>query len=139
MQFHVFCCRYKIFLLELQKKINNIFLVDSNKISIGPYLNEKLGWANQIFVDSTKHFSGCENVFTDIFLHFLINISERDETLVVSPTGQCLINYKFKSIQRLLKKKKICFHFIKKETKSRYEKTSMAVTTSITSFFDLKS
>ena len=43
------------------KKINNIFLVNSNKIFTGPYLNEKRCWANQIFVDSTKHFSGCIN------------------------------------------------------------------------------
>ena len=51
------------FLLELQKKKKkkkkkNIFLVISKKIPIGPYLNEKLCWTNQIFVDSTKHFSG---------------------------------------------------------------------------------
>ena len=47
------------FLLELQKKINNIFLINLNKISIDSYLNEKLRWANQTFVDSAKHFSGC--------------------------------------------------------------------------------
>ena len=41
------------------KRINNIFLVNSNKISISPYLNEKFCWANQIFVDSTNLFSGC--------------------------------------------------------------------------------
>ena len=43
-----------------EKKINNIFLVNSNKISIDPYLNEIFCWANQIFVDSTKKFSGYE-------------------------------------------------------------------------------
>ena len=48
------------FFVGIAKKINNIFLVDSNKISIGPYLNENLCWANQIFIDSTKHFSGCK-------------------------------------------------------------------------------
>ena len=38
--------------------INKNF-VESTKISIDPYLNKKLCCANQIFVDSTKHFSGC--------------------------------------------------------------------------------
>ena len=49
----------KFFSWKYKKKINNIFLVNSNKIFIGSYLNEKLCWTNQIFVDSTKHFSGC--------------------------------------------------------------------------------
>ena len=43
----------------IAKKISNIFLVNASEISIGPYLNEKLCWANQIFVDSTQYFSGC--------------------------------------------------------------------------------
>ena len=47
------------FLVRIAKKINNIFWGNSNEISIGPHLNEKLCWANQIFVDSTKQFSGC--------------------------------------------------------------------------------
>ena len=47
------------FFVGIAKKINNIFMVNSNKISIDPYLIKKLCWANQIFVDSTKHFSGC--------------------------------------------------------------------------------
>ena len=47
------------FFAGIAKKINNIFLVNLNKISIGPYLNKKLCWANQIFVDSKKYFSGC--------------------------------------------------------------------------------
>ena len=47
------------FFVGIAKKINNILLVNSSKIFIGPYLNEKLCWENQIFVDSTKHFSGC--------------------------------------------------------------------------------
>ena len=42
-----------------KKKINNIILIVSNKISIDPHLNEKLCWDNQIFVDLTKHFSMC--------------------------------------------------------------------------------
>ena len=33
--------------------------VESTKVSIDPYLNEKLCWADQIFVDSTEDFSGC--------------------------------------------------------------------------------
>ena len=32
--------------------------VGSTKISIDPYLNKNFCWANQIFVDPTKHFSG---------------------------------------------------------------------------------
>ena len=46
--------------VRIAKKINNIFMVNSNKISIDPYLKEKLCWANQIFVDSTKIFLGVE-------------------------------------------------------------------------------
>ena len=38
--------------------------VESTKISIGPYLNEKLCSANQIFVDSAKLSSGCK-IFTN--------------------------------------------------------------------------
>ena len=47
------------FFFGIAKKINNTFLVISNKISIDTYLNEKFCWANQIFVDSTKRFPGC--------------------------------------------------------------------------------
>ena len=47
------------FFVGIAKKINNIFVVNSYKISIDPYLNEKLCWASQSFVDSTKYFSGC--------------------------------------------------------------------------------
>ena len=60
----------KIFCWNCKKKINNIFLVDSNEISIGPYLNEKLCWANQIFVDSTTHFSGCRTAKLEGFKTF---------------------------------------------------------------------
>ena len=49
----------KIFCWNCKKKINTIFLVNSNKISIDLYLNEKFCWANQIFVCSSKHFFGC--------------------------------------------------------------------------------
>ena len=66
---------YQFFFGGIAKKINNMFLVNSNKISIGPYLNEKLCWANQIFVDSTKHFSGCNQpttffVFIGPLIHY---------------------------------------------------------------------
>ena len=40
-------------------KNSTAFFVNSSNISIDPYLNEKFCWANQIYVDSTKHFSGC--------------------------------------------------------------------------------
>ena len=51
------------------KKINNIFLVNSNKISNGPYLNEKRCWAKQIFVDSTNYFSGVHLTIISFFIH----------------------------------------------------------------------
>ena len=54
-----------MFVLEL-KKNQEYFLVISNKISIDSYLNEKFGWVNQIFVDSTRYFIECI-----IFLTFL--------------------------------------------------------------------
>ena len=49
--------------------LNNIFLLNSNKISFGSYLKEKLCWANQIFVDSTIHFSGCSLPISMNFFH----------------------------------------------------------------------
>ena len=44
------------FFAGMGKKINNIFFVNSNEISIDPFLKEKFCWANQIFVDSTNLF-----------------------------------------------------------------------------------
>ena len=54
----IFLLTMQNFFLGIAKKFNNTFVVNSNKMSIDPYLNEKLCWANQIIVDSTKHFPG---------------------------------------------------------------------------------
>ena len=55
-----------------KKKKNNFFLVNLNKIYIGLYLNEKLSWANQIFFDSTKHFSKYRSNIFVLFIFFLL-------------------------------------------------------------------
>ena len=47
------------FFVHIEKNINNIFWLIQKKIPIGPYLNEKLCWANQKYVDLIKHFSEC--------------------------------------------------------------------------------
>ena len=51
------------------RKVKNqqYFLVNSNKISICPYLNEKSCWGNLILVHSTKHFSGWSIVILTSF------------------------------------------------------------------------
>ena len=64
----------QIFFVGIAKKINSIFLVNSNKISIDPYLNENFCWVNQIFVVSTKHFSGCDENSDFILTYVLIII-----------------------------------------------------------------
>ena len=50
----------------MKKKLTKFF-VNSNKIAIDPYLNEKCCSANEIFVDSTKYFSGCKIKIIDEF------------------------------------------------------------------------
>ena len=60
MIFYFFADDAKIF-VGIAKKINNIFLINSNKISFDPYLKENYCWTNQIFVDSSEHFSGCND------------------------------------------------------------------------------
>ena len=40
----------------IKKKINNIFLGNSNKISIDPYLSENFCWANQTFLIQQTFF-----------------------------------------------------------------------------------
>ena len=50
----------QIFFVRIARKINNIFEVNSNKISIDPRLNWNFCFTNQIFVDSKKNFSRSE-------------------------------------------------------------------------------
>ena len=54
----MFCWRCKIFLLELQKKIDSIFVVNSNKISIDPYLNERFSGPTKFLLIQQYIFLG---------------------------------------------------------------------------------